>query len=315
MKQKLSVVIPFYNEQGNVLPLLKKIENTLKRDFSSFDYEIIMVSDGSSDNTWSEIKQSNFINKNVVGIKLNRNYWQSIAMDAWFQKTTGNIIITLDGDGQNDADDIKKLYNKMIEEDLDIVAWWREKRKDPIWMLIITKIARFLRKILINDGVHDSGCTLRIYKKEVIENLYLWAEMHRYIIAIAKINGFKISELKVNHLPRTIGNSKYTWKKSIKWLIDLFYIWFIAQYNSRPLHLFWMLWLINAFLWSIFLVFSFYQKIFHAISLSRSGWLMLGIFFIQIGLILFIFGMMIDIMIRNYYNTSREKRYIIKEEI
>lgn len=315
MKQKLSVVIPFYNEQGNVLPLLKKIENTLKRDFSSFDYEIIMVSDGSSDNTWSEIKQSNFINKNVIGIKLNRNYWQSIAMDAWFQKTTGNIIITLDGDGQNDADDIKKLYNKMIEEDLDIVAWWREKRKDPIWMLIITKIARFLRKILINDGVHDSGCTLRIYKKEVIENLYLWAEMHRYIIAIAKINGFKISELKVNHLPRTIGNSKYTWKKSIKWLIDLFYIWFIAQYNSRPLHLFWMLWLINAFLWSIFLVFSFYQKIFHAISLSRSGWLMLGIFFIQIGLILFIFGMMIDIMIRNYYNTSREKRYIIKEEI
>lgn len=315
MKQKLSVVIPFYNEQGNVLPLLKKIENTLKRDFSSFDYEIIMVSDGSSDNTWSEIKQSNFINKNVIGIKLNRNYWQSIAMDAWFQKTTGNIIITLDGDGQNDADDIKKLYNKMIEEDLDIVAWWREKRKDPIWMLIITKIARFLRKILINDGVHDSGCTLRIYKKEVIENLYLWAEMHRYIIAIAKINGFKISELKVNHLPRTIGNSKYTWKKSIKWLIDLFYIWFIAQYNSRPLHLFWMLWLINAFLWSIFLIFSFYQKIFHAISLSRSGWLMLGIFFIQIGLILFIFGMMIDIMIRNYYNTSREKRYIIKEEI
>ncbi len=315
MKQKLSVVIPFYNEQGNVLPLLKKIENTFKRDFSSFDYEIIMVSDGSSDNTWSEIKQSNFINKNVIGIKLNRNYWQSIAMDAWFQKTTGNIIITLDGDGQNDADDIKKLYNKMIEEDLDIVAWWREKRKDPIWMLIITKIARFLRKILINDGVHDSGCTLRIYKKEVIENLYLWAEMHRYIIAIAKINGFKISELKVNHLPRTTGNSKYTWKKSIKWLIDLFYIWFIAQYNSRPLHLFWMLWLINAFLWSIFLIFSFYQKIFHAISLSRSGWLMLGIFFIQIGLILFIFGMMIDIMIRNYYNTSREKRYIIKEEI
>lgn len=315
MKQKLSIVIPFYNEQGNILPLLKKIENTLKRDFSSFDYEIIMVSDGSSDNTWSEIKQSNFINKNVIGIKLNRNYWQSIAMDAWFQKTTGNIIITLDGDGQNDADDIKKLYNKMIEEDLDIVAWWREKRKDPIWMLVITKIARFLRKILINDGVHDSGCTLRIYKKEVIENLYLWAEMHRYIIAIAKINGFKISELKVNHLPRTIGNSKYTWKKSIKWLIDLFYIWFIAQYNSRPLHLFWMLWLINAFFWSIFLIFSFYQKIFHAISLSRSGWLMLGIFFIQIGLILFIFGMMIDIMIRNYYNTSREKRYIIKEEI
>lgn len=315
MNKKISVIIPFYNEEWNIIPLYDQLIISLEKDFSDFESEIIMVNDGSSDNTWREIKECVAWNKNLVWIHLNRNYWQSIAMDAWFQKAIGDIIVTLDGDGQNDPKDIKKLYDKMIQDDLDIVAWWREKRKDPMWMLVITKVARFLRKVMINDGVHDSGCTLRVYKKEVIQNLYLWAEMHRYIIAIAKINGFKIWELKVNHLPRTIWKSKYTWKKSIKWLIDLFYIWFIAQYNARPLHLFGMVWFFNVFLWSIFLTISFYQKIFLDLSLNRSGWLMLGIFFVQIGIILFIFGMMIDIMIRNYYNTSREKRYIVREEV
>lgn len=315
MNKKISVIIPFFNEEGNIILLYNKLKTSLERDFAGVDYEIIMVNDWSSDKTWLEIKECSFIDNKIIGLKLNKNYGQSIAMDAWFKKASGDIIVTLDGDLQNDADDIKKLYDKMLTDDLDIVAGWREKRKDPTWMLVITRVARFLRKIMINDGVHDSGCTLRVYKKDVIDNLYLWAEMHRYIIAIAKINGFKIGELKVNHMPRTIGVTKYNWSKSIKWLIDLFYIWFIAKYNSRPLHLFGMIGFANMFLGSIFLFFSFYQKIFHAVSLSRSGWLILWIFFVQIWIVLFIFWIMIDIMIRNYYNTSKDKRYIIREEI
>lgn len=315
MTQKISVIIPFYNEEGNILPLYDKLMHSLSTDFSEFDYEIIMVNDGSMDKTWPEIKQCWLKNPKVIGLRLNKNYGQSIAMDAGFKKASGDIIITLDGDLQNDTADMKKLYDKMVADELDVVAGWREKRKDPMWMLVITKTARVLRRMLINDWVHDSGCTLRVYKKEVIENLYLWAEMHRYIIAIARINGFRIWELKVNHMPRVVGTSKYNWSKSIKGLIDLFYIWFIAKYNSRPLHLFGFVGLGNAFLGSIFLFVSFYQKIFIGLSLSRSGWLMLGIFFVQIWVLLFVFGMMIDIMIRSYYNTSKDKRYIVREEI
>lgn len=314
-KKIISIVIPFYNEEGNIIPLYKEISSSLLKDFVNFDYEIIMINDWSNDNTWQEIQEVKKLDSNIVWINLNRNYWQSIAMDAWLQKVNWEIIATIDWDGQNDPQDIKKLYDKMIDENLDLVAWWRNKRKDPTWMLVITKTARFLRRIMINDWVHDSWCTLRIYKKTVINNLYLWAEMHRYIIAISKMNGFKIWELKVNHRARTIGTSKYNWKKSIKWLIDLFYIWFVAKYESRPLHLFGFVWWINFVIWNIFLFYSIYQKIFDWISLNRSWWLILGIFLIQIWVIIFIFGIIIDLMIRNYYNTSRDKRYIIREEV
>ncbi len=315
MSQKISIVIPFYNESGNVIPLAKEIKDSIEKDFQDFEYEIIMVNDWSTDNTWDEIKESKKIYDKIIWVNLNRNYWQSIAMDAWFLKAEWDFVVTLDGDGQNDPKDIKKLYDKMIQDDLDLVAWYRAKRQDPIWMIVITKIARFLRRLLINDGVKDSGCTLRIYKKTVVKNLYLWAEMHRYIIAISKINGFKIWELKVNHRARSIWTSKYDWKKSFKWLIDLFYIWFIAKYESRPLHLFGFVWGINFVIWSLFLFLAIYHKIFFDLALNRSWWLILGIFFVQIWVVIFIFGMVLDLMIRNYYNTSRDKRYIIREEV
>lgn len=313
--KKISVVIPFYNESWNIFPICNEIIEVLKTDFANQEYEIIMVNDWSSDNTWNEIKDCKENHKNIIWINLNRNYGQSIAMDAWLQKASWEIIVTLDGDGQNDPKDIKRLYDEMLEKDLDLVAWWRQKRKDPTWMLFITRTARFLRKVMINDWVHDSGCTLRVYKKQVIDNLYLWAEMHRYIIAISKVNWFRVWELVVNHRARTLWKSKYNWKKSIKWLIDLFYIWFITKYESRPLHLFWFIWMLNFFLWSLFLAYSFYEKIFEWLSLNRSWWLILWIFLVQIWIVIFIFWMIIDIMIRNYYNTSRDKRYIVREEI
>lgn len=315
MKQKISVIIPFYNEEGNIIPLYEKVKSSLKKDFTIFNYEIIMVNDWSSDNTWKEIIDCNKSDKKVIWVNLNKNYWQAVAMDVWFQRTTWDYIVSLDWDWQNDPSDMIKLYEKLISENLDVVAWWREKRKDPTWMLVITKVARFLRKIMINDWVHDSWCTLRVYKKDVIKNLYLWAEMHRYIVAIAKINWYKVWELKVLHHKRTIWESKYNWYKSVKWLIDLFYIWFIAKYNSRPLHLFWTAWIINFFIWFLFLTDSFYQKIFLWVSLNKSWSLLIWIFLTQIWVILFIFWIIIDLLIKTYYNGSRDKRYIIREEI
>jgi glycosyltransferase involved in cell wall biosynthesis len=313
MWKNFSIIIPIYNEAENIFPLYQEIYNAIHNNFSDFDYEIIFVNDWSDDNSWNEICNIQKNNKNIISINLQRNYGQATALQVWFENCNWDFIITMDWDWQNDPKDIKKLYDKMNKEWLDVVAWWRKKRKDKVSIRIITKCARFFRKILINDTIHDSGCTLRIYKKECIDELNLWWEMHRYIVEILKIKWYKIWEVEVNHRTRIHWKSKYNWEKSTKWFIDLLYIWFIAKYQSRPLHLFWGIWIITFFIWLISFLFSIYQKIWWWLSINRSGRFLVWVFLIQTGIIIFIFWIIIDILIRNYYNTSGEKRYIIKE--
>ena len=316
MKKLLSIVIPAYNEEGNIINLYSEIIESLERDFKDFDYEIIFVNDGSTDKTWDEINECKKRNNKVIWINLNRNYGQAIALQVWFDEAKGDLIFSLDGDWQNDPKDFIRLYNKLIEEKLDVVAWWRKKRKDPNWMLVITKSARFLRWLLIKDWVHDSWCTLRIYKKEVIKNLNLWGEMHRYIIALCKINWYKIWEIVVNHRPRTIWTSKYNWKKSFKWLIDLIYIWFISKYQWRPLHLFWFLGLVNFFIGWFMILWALLKKIAYNIDISNSWFFIMWIFLFEIGLLLFLFGIIIDLLIRININTDEKvKKYIIRDRI
>jgi hypothetical protein len=205
------------------------------------------------------------------------------------------------------------MFTQMQEENLDVIAGWRQKRKDPIWMLVITKAAQFLRKLFINDGVHDSGCTLRIYKSEYTEDLELWGEMHRYIIAILRWHGAKVGERIVNHRPRTIGTTKYTWKKSIKGLIDLIYIWFWRKYSNRPLHLFGATGLI-LFILGLFAGARTIYIYTLGLSLSDSAWTMLTIFLLLSGIQLFLFGMVLDLLIKVNYNTSKvDSRYIIRK--
>jgi len=314
-KKLISIVIPFYNEQGNVLPLFEEVQEALKNDFSDFNHEIIMVDDWSSDQTWEDIKKCKELSWNVLWRRLNRNYGQSVAMDAWFKKSQWDYVFTLDWDWQNNPKDFKKLYNKLQEDNLDLVAGWRKKRKDPMWMLVITKSARFLRWLLIKDWVKDSWCTLRIYKKEVVKNLELWGEMHRFIIALSKINGFKIWEIKVDHRARTIWTSKYNWRKSFKWLIDLIYIWFIRKYQWRPLHLFGFAWLVNFLIWFWMIIDALYKKVFLNIDISNNWFFIMWIFLFQIWIMLFIFWIIIDLLIRINNNTNKRERYLIREKI
>lgn len=309
---KLSIVVPLFNEEGNIQKLYEEIKDSLVKDFSEFDYEIILVNDGSIDKSWLWIRSLKEIDDKVIGINLNRNYWQSIALDCGFQHANWDYIISLDADLQNDPRDFKLLYEKLVEQDLDIVGWIRWKRKDPFITKYSSRIWRFLRNVLLNDSIIDSGCTLRIYKKEFIQDLYLWSEMHRYIMSLALLRWYKISEIKVNHRSRFSWHSKYGILKVVKWFIDLFYIWFILKYQSRPLHLFGLLGILNALLWALCIWLSLYHKIFLDVALNRSGYLILGIFFFQIGFLLFVFWIMIDFLIRTYHNWSREKRYIVK---
>lgn len=308
---KYSIFTPIYNESGNIANLYKQVKEVM--DKLGEKWEFIMINDGSTDTSLKEMLSIK--SKNLKIINLKKNYGQSIAMDAGFRESKGEIIISLDADLQNDPRDIPRLLKKLEIENLDIVAGWRYKRKDPIWMLIITKTAKFLRSFFANDGVHDSGCTLRVYRSYYVKDLELWGEMHRYIIALLRWQGAKIGELKVNHRPRIKGVSKYNWKKSFKGLVDLFYIWFWKKFSARPLHLFGVSGMLISFLGILTTLWTIKLKIINGVSLSDSVWFMMSGFLILIGIQFFIFGIILDLIIRNYYNTAREKRYDIKEII
>ena len=302
-----SVVVPVYDEEGNVKKLNKEIKYIMSK---LGNYEIIYVNDGSKDNTLKELQEL----KNITIVNLNRNYGQSIALDAGFKAAQGEIIISLDGDGQNDPADIPKLLEKLEKENLDVVAGWRKKRKDKPGIKILTIIGRGLRRILIKDNVHDTGCTLRVYRKNAAKSLDLQGEMHRYILALLRWKGFRIGELEVNHRPRIKGESKYSYNKAIKGFIDLIHIWFIDKYSQRPLHMFGFLGLLSFFSGILAEIWMIYQKIFRNIDLSANAWFPLGFFLMLGGVMFFSFGLIIDLTIKAHLNTSHsERKYYVRD--
>ena len=303
---KYSVIVPIYQEEGNIPELDSQLRVVMNKLGS---YEIIYINDGSKDNSLKELKKL----KNCIIINLNRNYGQSIALDAGFKRASGDYIISIDGDLQNDPKDIPKLLEKLEKDNLDVVAGWRKKRKDKNGIKILTKIGRLFRSLLIKDNVHDSGCTLRVYRKEAAKSLDLWGEMHRYILAILRWKGFTIGELVVNHRPRIHGTTNYNYKKAYKGFIDLIYIWFLNKYSNRPLHMFGGIGVLSSIIGALTILLAIYQKIAINLPLNRSGWFFIGFFLVIIGVIFFCFGMLMDLTIRTNFNTSKvEKRYYIR---
>jgi glycosyltransferase involved in cell wall biosynthesis len=304
---KYSVIVPIYEEEGNIKLLDKELRQTMDKLGS---YEVIYIDDGSTDYSLNELKKL----KKTTIISLNRNYGQSIALDAGFKESQGDIIISIDGDLQNDPKDIPKLLEKLEKDNLDVVAGWRKDRKDKTGIKLLTKTGRLLRSLIISDNVHDSGCTLRVYRKEAAKSLDLWGEMHRYILSLLRWKGFTIGEVIVNHRPRTNGKTKYNYTKAHKGFVDLIYIWFLNKYSNRPLHIFGGVGLLSSFTGMMLTLFSIYQKIAQNLPLNRSGWFFLGFFLIIIGIIFFCFGILMDITIRTNLNTSPvEKRYYVRE--
>ncbi|MEK6873960.1 MAG: glycosyltransferase family 2 protein [Nanoarchaeota archaeon] len=319
------MVIPCYNENGNLIILHNEIKKVMDKLLASNkqNYEIIYVNDGSTDNTLEELKKlikeklkKENNNCKIIIINLNRNYGQATALDAGFKFSNGEIIISLDADLQNDPNDIPKMIEKLEKENLDVVAGWRKNRKDKNGIKILTRIGRSLRKFLIKDNVHDTGCTLRVYRREAIKSLDIWGEMHRYILAMLRWKGFRIGEIEVNHRPRTIGKTKYGYNKALRGFIDLIYVWFIQKYYQRPLHIFGELGLFSGFLGSLIELWMFYERIFNQMDLSNNAWFILGFFFMLMGIMFFSFGIIIDLLIKIHLNNSPyEKRYYIRDVI
>jgi len=310
MKIDYSVVIPIFNEEGNIKRLDAEIK-AVTRGLGGRS-EVIYVNDGSTDASVAELKSL----QDVVIVNLNRNYGQAVALDAGFKVAEGELVISLDGDGQNDPADIPMLVNKLHQENLDVVAGWRKKRKDSGGINVLTRVGRFMRRMIIGDVVHDTGCTLRVYRSEAAKSLDIGGEMHRYILALLRWKGFKIGEVIVNDRPRIFGKSKYNYTKAVRGFIDLVYIWFIHKYSQRPLHLFGYMSLGAFTLGSISGIWALYGKLFLGLSLNRNGWFFITGFMILSGIVLFSFGIIIDLLMRVLFNGSPyEKRYYIREVI
>ncbi len=302
----ISVVVPVFNEEGNIANLHREIKEVCEQN--GYTYEIIFINDGSTDKT-DEVCRTL---RPLKYIKMRKNFGQTAAMDAGIKAAQYDYIVTMDGDGQNDPADIPQMLEYLKEKDVDVVSGWRKNRKDTFMKRFVSRGANFLRYLLVHDGIHDSGCSLKVYKKECFKGVNLYGEQHRFIPAILKIKGFKIGEVVVNHRARTSGYTKYNWKRTIKGFVDMISVWFWNKFATRPLHLLGGMGLIFETLgfacgiWSIVL-FAMGRKMSNNIFPP-----LLTIFFVIIGLIMIIFGLMSEILIKTYYGVHVDAPYNVK---
>lgn len=309
MNNLISFIIPSYNEEDNVLLIYKSIVSIIKK--IDYNYEIIFIDDGSTDNTFNELLKLNKIDKNVRIIKFKRNFGQTAGWNAGFKIAKGDLAVTMDADLQNDPNDIPRLIEK-LNQGYDVVSGWRFNRKDSFGKKIFSRIANIIRRSITNERIHDSGCALKIYKKECLKDLDLYGEMHRYITTIMYLKGYIIGEIKVDHHPRKFGKTKYNTRRIMKGLFDLLFIKFWNDFSARPLHFFGYFSLFQFFFAFLILV----EQIIKAFYISRldvGPLLIFSGFLVITGLLTFAIGFLAEIMIRTYYKDKES--YVIERII
>lgn len=306
VKKMLSLVIPIFNEEDSIIILNEKIFKALK----GYNFEIIYVDDSSSDSSREVIKSIN--KKKVILVELSKNYGQSLALAAGFDIAKGDYIITLDGDLQNDPNDILPMLNKAVEGDWDIVTGIRVKRKDSIIKTIPSRIANFIIRTLTRLNISDQGCALKVFKKETAKSLNLYGEMHRFINLAAYLDGARITEVPVTHNPRKFGYSKYGLGRIFKVINDLLLILFQKKFLQKPIYFFGSIGIIIFSTGSILSLYFFVIRI-----MGQDIWgrplLILSIMLVVIGIQIFSIGITYDLMMKTYYESQNKKPYKIRK--
>nr|WP_246545667.1 glycosyltransferase family 2 protein [Pelotalea chapellei] len=313
MDVDFSIVVPIYNEQDNVEALYRAITSALSA--ADWNYEIIMVDDGSSDASFVRLQQLAVTDERLKIIRLRRNFGQTAAMSAGFDAASGKVIIPMDGDLQNDPVDIPRLLNK-LDEGYDVVSGWRSDRKDTF---ITRKIPSILANALISSftGVHlhDYGCTLKAYRREVLDGVNLYGEMHRFVPALASQVGARVAELPVKHHQRLHGQSKYGISRTLRVILDLMTVKFLLSYSTKPIQLFgrWGFYTLMAGCASG--AATVYMKVFEHYSMNRNPLLILTAFLLFMGIQFIVLGLLGELNARTYYEAQGKPIYVVREKI
>ncbi|MCP9928553.1 glycosyltransferase family 2 protein [Cyanobium sp. CH-040] len=309
----LSVVVPLYNEEQSLAPLVAQVLAAVRPLGLSF--ELVLVDDGSRDGTAAELKRLQPEVPELVAVLLRRNYGQTAAMAAGFDASSGRVIVTLDGDLQNDPADIPLLLTRLAEG-YDLVSGWRHQRQDAsLSRLLPSRVANRLIGKVTDLRLHDYGCSLKAYRREVIEDLNLYGELHRFLPALAAIEGARITEVQVNHHARRFGRSKYGIDRTFRVLMDLLTVWFMKRFLTRPMHVFGLGGLVAmgaGLLISLWLV---GEKLLLGVDLGDRPLLLVALISFLAGVQLFCFGLLAELQMRTYHESQGRPIYRIRDTL
>lgn len=308
----ISMVLPVYNEAENIQAVHDELDGVLQN--FGLRYEIIYVDDGSRDASPTRLREIAETSGHVKAVLLRRNFGQTAAIQAGIDQATGGIICLMDSDFQNDPAEIPRLYARM-EEGFDLVSGWRKKRQDNIIRRIPSIIANGLISRVSGVYLHDYGCTLKMYRREVLDHVRLYGEMHRFIPVLAAAAGAKIDEMVVNHRARLHGKSKYTLWRTVKVVLDLMTVTFLTKFNTRPMYVFGGMGFLFGMVGSLSLIVALIALVFGASTAVSVGFLIGGLLLGMGGLQTILMGLLIEMLMRTYYEAQGKGPYTIRDVI
>ncbi len=308
---ELSVVLPMYDEVDNVVPLLDEIERALE----GRSYEIICVDDASRDGTRERLRELVGARPRLRAIFFRRNSGQAAAFDAGFRAASGAIVVTMDADRQNDPADVPRMLEKLAEG-YDVVSGWRRRRKDGVFFRKIpSKIANAFIRWVTGTRVHDLGCSLKVYRREITDEIRLYGEMHRFLVPLAEHQGARVAELEVNHRARTAGVSKYGLSRTLKVLLDLTTVWFFRRYQTKPIYVFGGAGFAMLATSVLLAGFVLYQKLALGVWVHKNPLFSIAAFSGLLGVQSLGMGLLAELVVRTYFESQGRSPYPIAERL
>jgi glycosyltransferase involved in cell wall biosynthesis len=312
-KPYVSIVVPIYNEEESIPALYERLTEELGN--LHIAYEIIAVDDGSTDRGFELLRELTARDGRLRVVRFRRNFGQTAAFSAGFDRARGEVVVTIDADLQNDPADIGKLIEK-IREGYDVVSGWRARRKDPFFSRRLPSIiANSLISRATDVNLHDYGCSLKAYRTEILRGIRLYGELHRFIPAIASWQGTAVAELPVNHSARRFGKSKYGISRTLRVLLDLFTVRFLLSYGTRPMQMFGFAGLLSMFIGMIITGYLGFLRMVDGEAISGRPLLLLGVLMIVLGMQFISLGLIGELVIRVYYESQQRPIYAVREEI
>jgi glycosyltransferase involved in cell wall biosynthesis len=309
----LSLVVPIYNEEESIPYLYERLTTEMER--LGYPYEIIAIDDGSRDRSFELLRNLAANDHRLRVVRFRRNFGQTAGFSAGFSRARGDVVITIDADLQNDPADIGTLLSR-LNDGYDVVSGWRSNRQDPFWnRRLPSQIANRLISWATGVHLHDYGCSLKVYRRDVLENIQLYGELHRFIPAIASWQGVEVTEMPVNHQARQFGSSKYGISRTVRVLLDLMTVRFLLSYGTRPMQIFGLFGLISIMAGFFIGLYLAFLKVTYNEALADRPLLLLSVLLLILGVQSISIGLLGELIVRTYYETQKKAIYVVREEL